>query len=216
MKCVIFGVGENGFQAYHILRHTAEHEVVGFLDDDASRHGGDFLGLPVLGGSDALSAIRRDRGITAAIVAIGDNHVRARKTAQLRDAGFALVRAIHPETMIDAPGAIGDGVIIEMGVAIHPGATIGAGTFLGGGSIISHHSSVGAFCLVAGGVVFGGHVSVGDFTLLGVGTAIQPHISIGRNVVTGVGSAVIGDLPDDVVAVGVPAKVIRQRQPASQ
>jgi acetyltransferase EpsM len=216
MKCVIFGIGENGFQAFHILRHGAEHEVIGFLDDDTNRHGAEFLGLPVLGGFDALPSIRHERGVTAAIVAIGDNHTRARKTSMLRAAGFTMVSAIHPDTMIDSPACIGNGVIIEMGVAIHPGATIGDGTFLGGGAIISHHSTVGAFCLIAGGVVFGGHVSVGDLTLLGVGTAIQPHITIGRNVVTGVGSAVINDLPDDVIAVGVPAKVIRQRPPVKQ
>jgi maltose O-acetyltransferase len=58
-------------------------------------------------------------------------------------------------------------------------------------------------------------VSVGDEALVGVGVAIQPHVRIGARSVIGVGSAVVKDVPDDVVAVGVPAKVIRQLGPAS-
>lgn len=213
MKLVIFGVGENGFQAFHILRHQPEHEVVGFLDDDAARHGERFLDRPVFGDIAAIPSLLQQRDVTGAIVAIGDNDVRARKTTEIRAAGLRIVSAIHPQTMIDSLARIGDGVIIEMGVAIHPGAVIGEGTFLGGGAIISHHSTIGEFSLIAGGVVFGGHVDVGSRTLIGVGAAIQPHRRIGSNVVVGVGSAVVDNLPDNVVAVGVPARVIRQRQP---
>lgn len=214
-RIVIFGVGENGFQAYHILRHRPDIEVVGFLDDDPGKHGTTVLGLPVFGDLGAVDELRRRRAVDGGIVAIGDNAIRGRKTAELRTTGLSMVSAVHPQTMIDLPARVGDGVIIEMGVAIHPGATIGDGVFLGGGAIVSHHSTVGDFCLVAGGVVFGGHVSVGAYTLLGVGVAIQPQVAIGRNVVVGVGAAVVGDLPDNVVAVGVPAKVIKQRHPVA-
>jgi acetyltransferase EpsM len=211
VRTVIFGAGENGFQAYHILRHNREVEVVGFLDDDPAKHGTTVMGLPVFGGFDAISRLRVESGVEGALVAIGDNRIRGRVTPRLREAGLRLVSAIHPQTFIDAPVGIGDGAIIEMGVAIHPGATIGEGVFLGGGAIVSHHSVVGDFALIAGGVVFGGHVRVGSYTLLGVGASIQPHASIGSNVVVGVGAAVVSDLPDNVVAVGVPARVIRER-----
>ena len=215
MKMVIFGAGQNGFQAFHILRHHPDVEVVGFLDDDQGRKGATVVGLPVFGGLERVAELRRSHGIEGGLVAIGDNAVRGRKTAELRAAGLRLVSAVHPQTFIDSPARVGDGGIIEMGVAVHPGATIGEGVFLGGGAIISHHSTVGDYCLIAGGVVFGGHVVVGAFTLLGVGAAIQPHVRIGNNVVVGVGAAVVSDLPDNVVAVGVPAKVIKQRAPVT-
>jgi sugar O-acyltransferase (sialic acid O-acetyltransferase NeuD family) len=212
-RIVVFGVGENGFQAFHILRHHRDVEVVGFVDDDPARHGSMVLGLPVLGDLSAIPALKQSRGVTGGLVAIGDNAIRARKIAELRGTGLELVSAHHPQTFIDSPEHLGAGTIIEMGVAIHPGARIGDGVFLGGGAIVSHHSTVGDFVLIAGGVVFGGHVNVGAYTLLGVGANIQPHVTIGRNVVVGVGAAVVGDLPDNVVAVGVPAKVIKQRPP---
>jgi len=212
MKVVIFGTGENGFQAFHILRHRPEYEVVGFLDDDRGKHGATVLGLPVFGDLNAVPDLRRRQGVEGGVVAVGDNHVRGRLLPQLRAAGLEIVSAIHPNVFMDSPARIGEGVIIEMGVAIHPGATVGEGVFLGGGCIVSHHSTVGDYVLIAGGVVFGGHIRVGAYTLLGVGASIQPHVTIGANVVVGVGAAVIADLPDNVVAVGVPAKVIRERR----
>jgi acetyltransferase-like isoleucine patch superfamily enzyme len=39
-------------------------------------------------------------------------------------------------------------------------------------------------------------------------------VRIGRDVVVGAGAVVTEDLPDGVVAVGVPARVVRKRDPS--
>jgi len=41
-------------------------------------------------------------------------------------------------------------------------------------------------------------------------TSVIQRVKIGRNVIIGAGAAVIDDLPDNVTAVGVPAKVLKQ------
>ena len=53
-------------------------------------------------------------------------------------------------------------------------------------------------------------VSVGDGSWLGHGTVVLPGATVGRHVVVGANSVVTGDLPDNCVAAGVPARVIRQ------
>lgn len=53
-------------------------------------------------------------------------------------------------------------------------------------------------------------VSVGDGAWLGHGSVVLPGSTIGRHVVVGANSVVTGDLPDNCVAAGVPARVIRQ------
>ncbi len=53
-------------------------------------------------------------------------------------------------------------------------------------------------------------VSIGDGAWLGHGTVVLPGATIGRHVVVGANSVVIGELPDNCVAAGVPAKVIKQ------
>lgn len=53
-------------------------------------------------------------------------------------------------------------------------------------------------------------VSIGDGSWLGHGSIVLPGSNIGRHVVVGANSVVTGDLPDNCVAAGVPARVIKQ------
>jgi acetyltransferase-like isoleucine patch superfamily enzyme len=113
-----------------------------------------------------------------------------------------------------------------------PVVTIGDRVLIGKGSGIVGHNSV-----EIGDDVFTGHhvyitdanhgyedrslsigkqfaatrpVRVGSGSWLGHGTVVLPGSDIGRNVAVGAGSVVTGALPDFSVAVGNPARVIRQ------
>ncbi len=52
-------------------------------------------------------------------------------------------------------------------------------------------------------------VSIGDGSWLGHGTIVLPGAQIGKHVVIGANSVVTGTIPDNCVAAGVPAKVIK-------
>ena len=52
-------------------------------------------------------------------------------------------------------------------------------------------------------------VSIGDGSWLGHGTVVLPGARIGRHVVIGANSVVTGVIPDNSVAAGVPARVIK-------
>jgi maltose O-acetyltransferase len=53
-------------------------------------------------------------------------------------------------------------------------------------------------------------ITIDDNVWLGGGVIVCPGVSIGQNTVVGAGAVVTRDLPADVVAVGNPARVIRQ------
>lgn len=53
-------------------------------------------------------------------------------------------------------------------------------------------------------------VKIGDNVWIGAGTTILPGVEIGENTVIGSGSVVTKDIPNNVVAFGVPCKVIRK------
>lgn len=59
-------------------------------------------------------------------------------------------------------------------------------------------------------LVFTKPITVGDNVWLGAGVHVLPGITIGDNAVIGAGSVVTKDIPANVVAVGNPAKIIRQ------
>ena len=52
-------------------------------------------------------------------------------------------------------------------------------------------------------------VNIGDNVYIGTGAFILPGVTIGNNCIIGAGSIVSKDIPDNSVAAGVPAKIIK-------
>ena len=59
------------------------------------------------------------------------------------------------------------------------------------------------------GVEFGTPITIGDNAWIGAGVIICPGVNIGKNSVIGAGSVVTKDIPDNVVAVGNPCRVLK-------
>ncbi len=53
-------------------------------------------------------------------------------------------------------------------------------------------------------------ITIGDNVWLGGGAVVCPGVTIGENTVVGAGAVVTRDLPPNVVAVGSPARVVRE------
>ena len=56
-------------------------------------------------------------------------------------------------------------------------------------------------------------IVIGDNVWLGGGVIVCPGVTIGANTVVGAGAVVVRDLPPDVVAVGNPARIVKDVQP---
>ena len=59
------------------------------------------------------------------------------------------------------------------------------------------------------GYEYGIPVTIGDNVWRGGGVIVTPGVTIGNNVVIGAGSVVTKDIPDNVIAVGNPCRVLR-------
>ena len=64
--------------------------------------------------------------------------------------------------------------------------------------------------LRARGLQYNKDVYIGENAWIGANTVIVPGVHIGKNTVIGAGSVVTKDIPDSVVAVGNPCKVLRE------
>jgi maltose O-acetyltransferase len=53
-------------------------------------------------------------------------------------------------------------------------------------------------------------VAIGENVWIGAGAIILPGVTIGKNSIIGSGSLVNKDVPENVIAVGIPAKVLRK------
>lgn len=59
------------------------------------------------------------------------------------------------------------------------------------------------------GVEFGLPIKIGDNVWIGAGTIVCPGVTIGSNSVIGAGAVVTKDIPENVLAVGNPCRVIK-------
>lgn len=62
----------------------------------------------------------------------------------------------------------------------------------------------------ASGVEYGKPITIGEDVWLGAGVIVCPGVTIGSRSVIGAGSVVTKDIPDNVLAVGNPCRVIRK------
>jgi len=60
-------------------------------------------------------------------------------------------------------------------------------------------------------VISKGGITIGDDVWLGVGVIVLDGVHIGNGAVIGAGSVVTSDIPENTIAAGVPAKVIKTR-----
>lgn len=97
-------------------------------------------------------------------------------------------------------------------------STIGSKTRFsyGGISVVIHKRTViGERCTIGSCVTFGGRSGiwevpvVGNDVYVGTGSKLLGNITIGNNVTIGANAVVLDDLPDNAVAVGIPAKIVK-------
>ena len=172
------------------------------------------MGFPVLGTEAQLHDMLVDGKSNSIILAIGDNYSRMliaqRLQKQYPQLKFPSV--FHRNTIVSESTIIGKGAVILPGAVIGPEATLGNFCIINTNASLDHDGKMDDFSSLAPNSVTGGNVAIGKFSAIGLGAMILHKISIGSNSVVGAGAVVTKNIPDDSVAYGNPAKIIRQRK----
>ena len=207
-KIVIWGAAGHAKVVADILRQT-EFDVVGFLDDtNPDRRGESFCEATVLGDANQLQKIY-ESGVRKAIVAFGDNMRRLAVGELLEERGFELITAIHPSAVIAPDALVGPGSMVAAGAVVGPGAVIGRCAILNTAGTVDHDCTIVDGAHIGPGAHIAGYVEVGRCVWIGIGATIIDRKRIGAWSIVGAGAVVIEDVPERVLAAGVPARIVK-------
>jgi sugar O-acyltransferase (sialic acid O-acetyltransferase NeuD family) len=211
LDVVIIGVGGLGRECSEWIEHiNAERptfRLLGFLDDDANKHGAVVHDLEVLGNADWLASQTN----VAAIIGIGNPAAKRRMVERLVPYVTRFPVLHHPDAVVGRHVRIGDGTIICPGVIATTDIRIGKFVTLNFDLTIGHDCQLGDYVTLAPGVHLSGYSKIGEGADLGAGVVTIPGVDVGAWTIVGAGASVTKSLPQHCTAVGVPARVIKQR-----
>ena len=211
-KIVLIGGGGHCKVVISILKKLDNFEIAGIVDNYKSE---DFIsGIKIIGTDDDLRDTYKS-GIYYALITVGstkDNAKRYTLFNMAKEIGYKFPVIISPEAIVDESVRIDEGTVIMPGSIINIDSSIGKNCIVNTGAIIEHDCKIGNYCHIAPGVHISGVVNIGELSFIGIGATIIQGIKIGKNVTIGAGSVVIKDIPDNVIAVGNPAKIIKSKK----
>jgi acetyltransferase EpsM len=207
-RIVIVGAGGHARVVSDLIRRAGQYRIAGYLDGmNPGRRGASFADGTILGGLEQLERLAAD-GVAWAFVAVGDCDARLELGARLAAAGFRLPALVHPSAVRGGDVQIGDGTVLVAGAIVNPGARIGSHVIINTGASVDHDCLVDDGVHIACGARLAGRVQVGRGAWIGLGALVKEGVHIGAGTIVGAGALVLKDLPDDVVAYGVPAKIV--------
>lgn len=203
---IIAGAGGHGKVVADAAELTARWRRIAFIDDKFPQSRDNSIGEIIGTLSEAGRFLAEYNDI---VVAIGDNRLRLKLIEQFASLGFSLPIIIHPSAVISKYAVIGEGTVVFARVVINTGAVLGKGCIANTAATVDHDCTVGDGVHLSPGVNLAGTVSVGANSWFGTNSCAIPGTRIGANSIIGAGAVVVGVIPDNVVAVGVPARIQR-------
>jgi sugar O-acyltransferase (sialic acid O-acetyltransferase NeuD family) len=203
---VIFGTGPSSRYSLDIARALMQ-DVLGFLDDNNSV-GTEVDDQKIIGNFNFFNESSNIDKFSF-LVPIGDQRLRAKIGDEILSRGGELATLIHPSCEISHNVRVGLGCVINAFSYLHANCQIENHV------IVENHVSVGIDSLLGVGVQVSPGCSLnwaarlGSFCTIGSGVTVNPQVKIGSGSSIGAGATVVSDIAGGKLAVGVPAKVIK-------
>ncbi len=182
-----------------------QYHIKGFIDEFKT---GTHIGYPIV--SDTIEAID-DYKDNVFFIAIGDNYHRMKWYIELKKRECVLINIVDKTAIVSNQAQIGEGCFIGKMAIVNSMVTTGNNCIINTKSLIEHGSRIGDHVNISTNTVLNGDVQVKDMAFIGSSSVVNGQISIGFNSLIGSGSVVVKSVEDNVVVVGVPAKLLKRR-----
>lgn len=206
-KLLIFCAGGHASKVVSCAKQN-KIKIAGYISTE--KPGTEINGLQVLGDIDYFLSNKKLHPHKLHI-AIGENSVRCSIYESLGKHSENLCSVISKSAYADDDVVIESGTSVMPGAVVHNFAVIGKCCIIDTGAIVEHHVRIGSFVNISPGAILCGSVVVEEGAIIGAGAVVIEKVRIGKNSLIGAGSVVVNDIPEDSIAIGNPAKVIKKR-----
>ena len=210
---LIIGASGHAKVIVDIIEKQKQYNIYGFLDT-FKKKGDKLFEYTILGTENDLNEIVEQNNISGCFVAIGDNYTRkiiSKKISALNPK-LKFINAIHPSSIIGKKVTLGHGIAIMPGVVVNSDSNVGNFCILNTNSSLGHDGVMDDYSSISSGVRTGGNLRLHTCSAISIGATIIENIVIGENTIIGAGSLVTKNVPSEVIAYGIPAKIIKSRK----
>ena len=208
MTLGIYGSGGVGREAEELARLLQKWNEIVFIDDIAEP--GIFHNVKRIPFRQFQQHYTSET--SEVIIAVVEPTDREDLFIRIHNAGYSFTNLIHPESHVSSSAQLGTGIMIQKSVFIGCDVVIGNNVHIEPGVFIGHDSIVEDHCVFASKAALGGKTSVGQLAFIGLGASVRDRVSIGKRAIIGMGTVVIEEVPENSVAIGNPARIMKQVQ----
>jgi len=208
-RLIIVGAAGHGREVAHtfLLNHPAD-DFLGFLDDVSK--GTTPEGWPILGKLEDWPQWKDSEFV----VGINDPRTRRSVVAKMESLGAPnWGGVIHPSVVVHPSVKLGHGFMILGVVEMTLNITLGNFVSINRLVALGHDCVLGDFTAIGPLASISGNVSFGCGVDIGTSAAIRQGVSLGEGCGIGMGSVVVGDVPNNELVVGNPARLLRMLKP---
>ena len=207
MKLYIYCAGGFGFEALDLAKRingvTQQWDAISFIDD--APLGKVVYNTPLFTFEEVLNS----SGDFEVAIARGEPFIRMSIYEKLKNNNVKTATLIDGTAIISKSVTIGNSVTIPAFCFISSLAKIENNVTLNTGTLIGHDTVISENCVISSAVNIAGNCVIGKNTYIGMGSQIKQGTKIGEGVIIGMGAVVYNDIPDGVIALGNPARVMK-------
>lgn len=209
MDLGIYGSGGLGREVVELAKQintvTKRWENIVFVDDHPNVMTKN--GIKILTFSEVLASYSKNK--IEISIAIGEPEIRKMICEKVINKGYCLATLIHPQVHIPETTEILSGATINIFSFVSCNVKIGSNVYIQPQTLIGHDCTIGDHCVISPCAALAGSCSVGECSYVGMGVRSKEKTQIGSSSIVGMGSVVLNNIPENVIAIGNPARVLK-------
>lgn len=142
------------------------------------------------------------------VIAVGEPKYRQLLSEKIKSEGYKLGNFICNNSIVSKYAKVGEGVIILPYARVQDSVILHNNVCVCDNSVVAHDSEIYENTVISANCVLSGNVLVESNVYCGLSSSVREKSKVGRNSILSMGAVIMRDVPENVIVMGNPAKVI--------